>query len=140
ESGDTLSGVARKYGDSVAALKQANGIEDGNIRIGQTLRIPGATTPVVAEAKPVAPKMEEAKPAPVLKAETPKAAQPQETEKPKLAAYTPPTSLKAVTYEARVEAEALDDTVIGKMCLPVMGRVISGVGKGSGNARDGIDI
>ncbi|MBX3596189.1 MAG: peptidoglycan DD-metalloendopeptidase family protein [Rhizobiaceae bacterium] len=140
ESGDTLSGVARKYGVSVAALKQANGIDDGSIRIGQTLRIPGATTPVVAEAKPVAPKLEEAKPAPVLKAETPKAAQPQETEKPKLAAYTPPTSGKAVADAARAEAEAPDDTGIGKMRWPVKGRVISGFGKGSGNARDGIDI
>lgn len=39
--GDTLSGIARRHGTSVAALQSANGIEGSNIRIGQRLAIPG---------------------------------------------------------------------------------------------------
>lgn len=38
--GDTLAGIARKYGISVAQLKSANRIKGDNIRIGQRLRIP----------------------------------------------------------------------------------------------------
>lgn len=40
--GDTLSGLARKFGTSVGALAKANGISDPNrIFAGRTLRIPG---------------------------------------------------------------------------------------------------
>lgn len=41
-SGETLYGVARKYGVSVGELQAANDIDNpGKIRVGQTLRIPG---------------------------------------------------------------------------------------------------
>jgi murein DD-endopeptidase MepM/ murein hydrolase activator NlpD len=40
--GDTLSGLALRYGISVADLKHANGLKSDLIRIGQTLRIPSA--------------------------------------------------------------------------------------------------
>jgi murein DD-endopeptidase MepM/ murein hydrolase activator NlpD len=139
ESGDTLTGVARKHGVSVASLKQANGIEDGNIRIGQTLRIPGAGETNIAAAKPVAPERStETKP--VAKAEASTKVPAAETEKPKLAAYTPPSSGKAVADAAKEEVEAPDGTGIGKMRWPVKGRVISAYGNGSGTSRDGIDI
>ena len=41
--GDSLWGISRKYGISVDALRQANGIaqDDSLIRSGQTLQIPG---------------------------------------------------------------------------------------------------
>lgn len=40
--GDTLSGIAKRYGTSVARLAQANGIKPGSrIRVGQTLKLPG---------------------------------------------------------------------------------------------------
>jgi LysM repeat protein len=40
-SGDTLSGIAVRFGTSVAALRQLNGIEDPSLlRVGQVLRIP----------------------------------------------------------------------------------------------------
>src|SRR5690606_5771186 len=39
--GDTLSGIARRHGVSVADLQSANGIQGSNIRIGQRLVIPG---------------------------------------------------------------------------------------------------
>lgn len=41
-AGQTLSGIARQYGVSVAALQQANGLSGTDIRAGQTLTIPSA--------------------------------------------------------------------------------------------------
>ena len=42
--GDTLSGIASRYGTSVGAIAQANGISNPNfIQVGQQLTIPGAS-------------------------------------------------------------------------------------------------
>ena len=42
QKGDTLSGIAKRYGTTVAALAAANGIKDPNkIYVGQVLTIPG---------------------------------------------------------------------------------------------------
>jgi nucleoid-associated protein YgaU len=38
--GDTLGGIARKYGTTVAKLKAANGLKSDLIRAGKTLKIP----------------------------------------------------------------------------------------------------
>ncbi len=38
--GDTLYGLARKYGSTVAKIKSANGLSGDLIRIGQKLKIP----------------------------------------------------------------------------------------------------
>jgi membrane-bound lytic murein transglycosylase D len=38
--GDTLTGVAQRYGTSVAALRKANKLRGGDIRAGQRLKIP----------------------------------------------------------------------------------------------------
>jgi len=62
-SGDTLSKIARKNGTTVAKLKQANGLTSDALKIGQSLKIPGAaaakTAPEAvasaAPAKPAAP-------------------------------------------------------------------------------------
>jgi LysM repeat protein len=40
KAGDTLSGLARKYGSSVARIKSANGLKSDMIRNGQKLTIP----------------------------------------------------------------------------------------------------
>jgi len=40
EEGETLGGIALRYGISVAELKQSNKLEDANIRSGRTLTIP----------------------------------------------------------------------------------------------------
>ena len=50
QDGDTLSRIAKKTGVSTASLKQANGLDDGLIRIGQTLKIPSAGGTKVAAA------------------------------------------------------------------------------------------
>lgn len=39
-SGDTLSGIARKYGSSVSKIKAANGLKSDMIRAGRTLVVP----------------------------------------------------------------------------------------------------
>ena len=132
QQGDTLSAISRKTGASVAALKQANGMQDGLVRIGQVLKVPaaGAAAPAatVAAAKP-------AKVDPVQTASTPpqQKATPTET----LASYTPPKKADKVISQAEQEdVAAPDSTGIGKMRWPARGRVISAFGKGS----DGIDI
>lgn len=38
--GDTLYGIARRYGSSVAKIKSANGLRSDTIRPGMTLRVP----------------------------------------------------------------------------------------------------
>ena len=40
QSGDTLSGIAQKYGSSVAAIQEANALASATIRIGQRLTVP----------------------------------------------------------------------------------------------------
>ncbi|MEJ2321062.1 MAG: LysM peptidoglycan-binding domain-containing protein [Gammaproteobacteria bacterium] len=39
-SGDTLYGIARKYGVTVGQIEEANGLKSTNLRPGQTLKIP----------------------------------------------------------------------------------------------------
>ncbi|RWL17865.1 MULTISPECIES: peptidoglycan DD-metalloendopeptidase family protein [Mesorhizobium] len=128
QQGDTLSAIARKTGVGVVALKQANGMQDGLLKIGQTLKVPAGGTATVASAKP-------AKVDPVTTATTPPAAKttPSET----LAAYTPPKKDAKVIQQAEDDdAVAPNATGIGKMRWPVRGRVISSFGGG----RDGVDI
>jgi len=49
KSGDTLSQIARNYGVSLKALKEANKIKDANkIRAGQNLIVPGGMKPKAA--------------------------------------------------------------------------------------------
>lgn len=48
-AGDTLYSLANKTGVSLQQLKAANGLQSTVIHIGQTLYIPGATSPVAAE-------------------------------------------------------------------------------------------
>ena len=40
KSGDTLYGIARKYGVTVGAIEEANGLTSTNLRLGQKLKIP----------------------------------------------------------------------------------------------------
>lgn len=42
KKGDTLSGIAKKYGTSVKALKAANGLKTDTIKVGQKLDLPAA--------------------------------------------------------------------------------------------------
>jgi murein DD-endopeptidase MepM/ murein hydrolase activator NlpD len=127
-AGDTLAGIARKNGVSVVALKQANGLKDGLVRIGQTLKVPagsGQVDPTVTGAA-----------GPTGKADS-----------GEVAGYTPPKPAADAKPQTTIDdadvdtaSAAPDSTGIGKMRWPVRGRVISGFHKGSGRSNDGIDI
>ncbi len=43
-AGDTLGGIARRYGVSVSDLRSSNGLRGSMIRAGQTLRVPATAT------------------------------------------------------------------------------------------------
>lgn len=45
--GDTLSGIAKKYGTSIQALKSANGLKSDQIQVGQKLALPGGAATAV---------------------------------------------------------------------------------------------
>ncbi|PBC00161.1 LysM peptidoglycan-binding domain-containing M23 family metallopeptidase [Mesorhizobium sp. WSM3862] len=132
QQGDSLSSIARKTGVGVTALKQANGMKDGLLKIGQTLKVPAGGTVAVAAAKPVATKPT-VDPVTTATTQPPAKTTPSET----LASYTPPKKDAKVIQQAEDDdAVAPDATGIGKMRWPVRGRVISGFGSG----KDGVDI
>ena len=90
KSGDSLSTIAHKHGIKTAALREANGLKNDRLTVGQKLKVPGAkktpaAEPVVKKAgvadapKTVAPK---------AAAAAPKAAAP--AVKPAAAAVPPP--------------------------------------------------
>ncbi len=47
QSGDTLGGIAQRYGTNVSALMSFNGLKNQNLRVGQILRIPSSATVTV---------------------------------------------------------------------------------------------
>lgn len=130
-SGDTLNAIARRTGVSTEALKQANGLSSGLIRIGQTLTIPAAGAAVqVAQA----PRTDQTTTGTVK----PSAPEP-------VAAYTPPKQAqqaeKVIQQASLDTSSAPDATGISRMRWPARGRVISGFGGASGGKKnDGIDI
>lgn len=132
--GDSLYKIARKHGVSVAALKEANGLADGKLKIGQALNIPAAGTdvaglpkvdPIQTGAAGQAAKL--AKPVTALEA---KAAKPDAPKN------------DAVTAEAdQDESAAPNGTGISKLRWPVRGRTVTGYGQRDANGvNDGIDI
>lgn len=53
-SGETLTGIARRYGSTIAAIVTANGLSDPSyLRVGQHLTVPGAGAPLAAPATKV---------------------------------------------------------------------------------------
>jgi len=135
QEGDTLSRIAKKTGVGVTAIKEANGLSDGLIRIGQTLKIPGAGgSTTVASAAPAGTDKVVTNATKPTEAATAKPTAQGE----KVAAYTPPKKTEKVIEQA--DETAPDATGIGRMRWPVRGRVISQYGKGTGKSNDGIDI
>lgn len=132
-SGDTLSKIAKKTGVSVPALKSANGLGDGLLRIGQVLKVPGGKGgATVATAEPAK-----------VDATTTGAAGPAKKASSEEVAggYTPPKKKDSISdVSDDVAAAAPDATGIGRMRWPVRGRVISNYGAGGGKSNDGIDI
>ena len=134
QSGDTLSGIAQRMGTTTNAIKQANGLDGGIIRIGQKLTIPGASAQNVAAAR---------LPAGVDPIVTGSAGRPEKaSDGARINTYTPPAKTEKVIEESVEQAAAAPDaTGIGRMRWPVRGRVVSAFGAQSGGKRnDGLDI
>ncbi len=131
-AGDSLYAIARKTGVSAADLKAANGLSDGYLQIGQTLKVPSGSDPKVASAS--------AKVDPVVTNGTKGA--PEKKETTPVNAYTPPKPSEEVIEKATATAAiAPDATGIGRMRWPVRGRIIDGYGRtAAGKVNDGIDI
>jgi len=132
--GDTLSRIAKKTGVSATRIREANGLKDGLIRVGQKLTIPagGKAGAQVASAPAAAVD-------PIVTGTSGPAKKAKAEE---VAAYTPPRKAGKAIAEAEAESvdAAPDSTGIGRMRWPVRGRVVSAYGSGGGKANDGIDI
>ncbi len=144
-SGDSLYTIAKRNGTTVDALKAANGLADGKLKIGQELKIPAAGA-TIAAAKPV-PQVEpvaaKTKPVVVAKANTEVPALEAKTpDKMETAAIKPAAPSNAVIEEAEKDtAQAPGATGISKLRWPVRGRTLVGYGQAdSGKANDGVDI
>lgn len=134
-AGDTLSGISRRTGVSVDALKQANNLSNGLIRIGQELRIPaGGQVPAQTTQTAQAPT-----PAPQTAAPGSSATGGQQ----QASGYTPPVTSAEQLTTGTVNPQEAAPSASGPSGLrwPVRGRVIAGFGDSSGGkTNDGIDI
>ena len=155
ESGDTLLGIARRTGVSTADIKRANGLSDDNIRLGQTLTIPGAkagSTRVASlqtkTASVPAPKIEtvSTKPSPYT---PPKSAETASAEPASLSAKSgrpsaePAAPATSVSKEVQQDVASIapDSTGIDGFRWPVQGRVVNRFGEKVGSRRnDGLNI
>lgn len=132
QPGDTLSSISRKTGVSTTALKSANGMNDGLIRVGQKLAVPSGAPVQTVSAKPAQTEV----------AAAPSAAPVAKPAGEQVTGYTPPKKAdKAIEDVEQQAAVAPDATGIGRMRWPVRGRVIAPYGaRSGGKANDGIDI
>jgi murein DD-endopeptidase MepM/ murein hydrolase activator NlpD len=132
--GDSLYKIAKSHGVSVDALKQANGLADGHLKIGQPLRIPAVGVAVAA-----APKVDPIQTSAAgqsAKLVKPAIAQEAKAEQPE------PQKNDVVTAEADQDKSAAPNaTGISKLRWPVRGRTLTGYGqRDAGVVNDGIDI
>lgn len=132
--GDSLGAIARKNGTTVRALRAANGLKSDNIRIGQTLKIPGGSGAAMASVK--MSKADNVKTASIPAKKVQKVSAPAK----KVPVVTAKESVSAVT-NTKVASVAPAETGIGKYRWPVTGAIIAGFGANvDGQRNDGIDI
>ena len=122
KGGDSLSKIARGHGVSVDALKSANDLTGSNIRIGQSLTIPGSGVNTLDPST---------------------TASVRPTQAPK--AYTPPVQAADDSVAAKTKGDTASvapaATGIDKFRWPARGQVITGFAKSeNGKRNDGIDI
>lgn len=139
QPGDSLAKIARENGVSVAALKAANGISNENIRVGQTLTMPGAATDSIKTASVPAKEAAPAKPVETA------SAKPEPYKAPAAAAApsAPAASASVADIEKKTDVASIapESTGIGKYRWPVRGAVINSFGDNvDGSRNDGINI
>ena len=148
QAGDSLYGISRRSGVSVAAIKKANGMRDDVIRVGQRLDLPSSGIAVASVAPQPArtPAPEPIKVDPLVTA-TPQPSASTDAARPQ--GYTPPKTARSTQSEktaiAKVEADdsqaAPSASGIAQMRWPVRGRVLVGYGdRTSSGPNAGIDI
>ncbi|MGF9562023.1 peptidoglycan DD-metalloendopeptidase family protein [Neorhizobium sp. JUb45] len=137
--GDSLAKIARATGTPIDQLKAANGLSTENIRIGQTLTLPGAGSDTLKTASiPAQPAV--AKPTAPAKAETASVA-PQQAAKSAEQAPAATASVSDVEKKSDVASVSPASTGISKYRWPVSGAVVAGYGANvNGSRNDGIDI
>ena len=129
-SGQTLYGVSRQYNVSISALRAANNLDGDTIRVGQSLRIPGATT-ALAQTDPI-------------KTGSVPSTQSQEIVRPKTPAKPIAVTNRQTASIGQRSGENVDapkSTSSGAFRWPTRGRVIAKFGERiNGSVNDGIDI
>jgi murein DD-endopeptidase MepM/ murein hydrolase activator NlpD len=152
-SGETVYSIGRLYGVRPNDIIAANALsQPGSIRVGQRLTIPGANTPMVAQAAPPQPAQQQvaAASAPTSGTLTAPAEPAPQTAKaePRIIPGVPsiPVETKSDAIPASVTA-AVDDAIEPPSAdgtsfrWPVRGRIISGFGaKPNGQRNDGINL
>lgn len=131
KAGDSLNRIAKANNVSVEALRKENGLSTAAIRVGQALKMPGASAsaPDQVVTASVPDKKAEVK---VAKAEA---------EKP--AEYNAPVANKSVEVASKEDVSEASPkaTGISKYRWPVRGAVIAGYGANvEGNRNEGINI
>lgn len=163
-AGDTLLSIARSYGVPASSIAQANNLpENGTVKLGQTLRIPGAnagTTRVAAlpsandavpakgpEVKPAAPpQIATGAPPTTLNEQAAAAAAPAggSTTAPTQVASLPTLAGQAgatATDAAPAAAEEAPEEAGSGFRWPARGRIVAGFGRRpNGEQNDGINI
>jgi len=151
QSGETLYSIARTQNVGVMDLAQANGVGlNYHVRVGETLRLPGANGAQVAAAAP-AQRSEPApqatiQPAVAKPAEQPVQTTPAVASEPAEAKVEPvklsnPEPAKTTPTQAVQRGNAVITADGQAFRWPVRGRVISGFGpKPNGNTNDGINL
>ncbi|MGF9695336.1 peptidoglycan DD-metalloendopeptidase family protein [Rhizobium sp. 0TCS1.26] len=138
KAGDTLSKIAQATRTPIDRLKADNGLNDGNLRIGQTLKVSGEAGDQMKTASIVRPAVE--KPAAPMKAE-PVVAKPDAPAQAAEAPSAQSASLTDVEKKSDVSAAAPTATGISKYRWPVTGAVTASYGQNvDGNRNDGINI
>jgi len=143
-AGDSLYSISRRTGASVDAIKKANGMTSGFLRVGQALTIPGAGAKVAsAAAVPQAPAQQLPPAAPSKVDPVVTATARPEPDSAKPAGYTPPqpTTAAVVASTGGEDDDAPSASGIAQMRWPVRGRVLAKFGDhGQSGRNDGIDI
>jgi len=150
QRGDSLYAIARNHDVTVSALRSANAIDDPTkLRVGQTLRIPGAGSAARnTQSRDDYDRVASADPG--TSARTPRLARRQSDEVTRQRPQ-PLQPAKRLTREREVAALPDNDgsdtfasggaSGSGKFGWPVRGRIISGFGRrADGSHNDGIDI
>ncbi len=141
-SGDTLGGIARRYGISRDAIRQANGLNGDVIRLGQKLIIPTSDKLVrIASRRKTSRKTATD---PIVTGGPASSARNTRrfvSKGKKPASYTPPERSAEIARRATEKGPTPSQTGVSKFRWPANGRVVAGFGaKVNGSANDGIDI